>query len=223
MPGSLAWVSATRLAGTQAGEPAWHDPEITELLGRVAARLHSLPADVLGDLPEFTRRIRDLPASDADAYQAGTRLAEALTEAEGEHLPRCVRGFVHGDFSARNVLLAADQPPGVIDFEGCGIGCCYEDLATLVMQDGLLGDRDVRGLLAGYTAERTELSEQCPEVDRRHLLFHLAWRARWIPQWAVEIDPPLASQVTALAPRLLAGLTRRAEAEPIATGTQDLW
>ncbi|MGH3933469.1 MAG: phosphotransferase [Pseudonocardiaceae bacterium] len=144
IPGSLAWMSATRLAGTQASGPAWQDPDTTELLGRAAARLHSLPPELLGDLPEFTRRIRDLPLSDADAYQAGTRLAESLTAVEGEHLTQCVRGFVHGDFSARNVLLADNQHPGVIDFEGCGVGCCYEDLATLVMQDGLLGDRDIR-------------------------------------------------------------------------------
>jgi hypothetical protein len=126
------------------------------------------------------------------------------------------------DFSARNVLLAADQSPGLIDFEGCGLGCRYEDLATLVMQDGLLGDRDIRGLLAGYTAERAGLGHADPEVDRLHLLFHLAWRARWILQWAVEIDPPLASQVTVLTPRLLAGLTGQAQADTAATDIQDL-
>lgn len=223
IPGSLAWMSATRLAGTQATEPAWQGPGTTELLGRTAARLHSLPADALGDLPEFTRRLRDLPVSDADAYQAGTRLARALTAVESEHLSGCARGFVHGDFSARNVLLAPDQPPGMIDFEGCGHGCRYEDLATLVMQDGLLGARDIRGLLAGYTAERTALGHVDPEVDRRHLLFHLAWRARWILQWAVEIDQPLASRVTALAPRLLAGLTGQHEADPMAPGSAELW
>ncbi|MGH3513200.1 MAG: hypothetical protein ACRDRB_13095, partial [Pseudonocardiaceae bacterium] len=59
-------------------------------------------------------------------------------------------------------------------------------------------------------------------VDQRHLLFHLAWRARWILQWAVEIDPPLAAQVTALAPRLLAGLTGQADADPMATDALDL-
>jgi Ser/Thr protein kinase RdoA (MazF antagonist) len=205
--GSLAWLAATRLDGTQASEPTWAGPDTTELLGRAAARLHSLPANVPGELPELTRRIRDLPTSDATAYQAGTELAEVLTRVEGEHLPRCARGFVHGDFSARNVLLTADQPPGVIDFEGCGLGCRYEDLATLVMQDGLLGTRDTWGLLAGYTAERTELGHAHPEVDHHHLLFHLAWRARWILQWAMEIDPPLTRQVIALAPRLLTALT----------------
>lgn len=220
--GSLAWMSATRLAGTQASEPAWQDTDTTALLGRAVARLHSLPADVLGELPEFTQRIRDLPTSDADAYRAGTGLAEALATVEGAHRPRCVRGIVHGDFSARNVLLTDDQPPGVIDFEGCGRGCRYEDLATLVMQDGLLGDRDIRGLLAGYTTERAELGHADPQVDRRHLLFHLAWRARWILQWAVEIDPPMAAQVSALAPRLLAGLTGKADTDTMLTDLQDL-
>ncbi|MGH3717251.1 MAG: phosphotransferase enzyme family protein [Pseudonocardiaceae bacterium] len=223
IPGSLAWMSATRLAGIQASEPAWQSPDTTELLGRTAARLHSLPTDALSDLPEFTRRIRDLPTGDADAYQAGTKLAQALTAVEGEHLSGCVRGFVHGDFSARNVLLAPDQPPGVIDFEGCGVGCRYEDLATLVMQDDLLGNRDIRELLTGYAAERAALGHVDPEVDRRHLLFHLAWRARWIMQWAVEIDPPLASHVTALVPALLAGLAGRHEADPMAPDSAELW
>jgi glycosyltransferase involved in cell wall biosynthesis/aminoglycoside phosphotransferase (APT) family kinase protein len=222
IPGSLAWMSATRLAGTQASAPAWQDPDTTVLLGRVAARLHALPAEMLSDLPVFTRRIRDLPPGDAEAYRVGTALAQALTARGHEHRPRCGRGFVHGDFSTRNVLLAEGQPPGVIDFEGCGLGCCYEDLATLVMQDGLLGDRDIRGLLAGYTAQRAELGHADPEVDHRHLLFHLAWRARWILQWAVEIDPPLAAQVTALAPRLLAELTRQSDGDPRATRIEGL-
>lgn len=85
--GSLAWVSATRLAGTQASEPAWQDTDTTELLGRAAARLHSLPTDVLDDVPEFTRRIRDLPTSDAGAYRAGTELTDALTAVEANTCP----------------------------------------------------------------------------------------------------------------------------------------
>ncbi|MGH3933470.1 MAG: hypothetical protein ACRDS1_00560 [Pseudonocardiaceae bacterium] len=59
-------------------------------------------------------------------------------------------------------------------------------------------------------------------MDQRHLLFHLAWRARWILQWAVEIDQPLASQVTALAPGLLAGLTGQAVTDTMATEIQEL-
>ncbi|MGB6165083.1 MAG: phosphotransferase [Pseudonocardiaceae bacterium] len=160
--GSLAWLAATRLAGTQASAPTWHGSDTTELLGRVAARLHALPANALGELPAFTRRVRELPTSDTTAHQAGTALTEALTRIEKRHLPQCDPGFVHGDLSARNMLLTPDQPPGVIDFEGCGLGCRYEDLATLVMQDGLLGDRDTRALLAGYTAQRTELGHADP-------------------------------------------------------------
>ncbi len=216
LAGSLAWMSATRLAGTLATDTRWASEDITVLLGQVAARLHSLPAQALGELPQFNRRIRDLPTSDANAHRAGTRLADTLHAVADQHLPECVRGFVHGDFSARNVLLAAHQAPGVIDFEGCGVGCGYEDLATLVMQDGLLGDRDVPPMLAGYAAGRAELGRTEPQVNHSHLLFHLAWRARWILQWAVEIDLPLATQVTALAPRLSAGLTGQRRIE-------DLW
>jgi aminoglycoside/choline kinase family phosphotransferase len=132
--------------------------------------------------------------------------------------PRCERGFVHGDLSSRNVFLPSEpgdeptdefngQRPGVIDFEGCGVGCIYDDLATLVMQDGLLGAADVDQLLAGYQDERATLGHPHPPVDRDHLTLHLGWRARWTLQWAIETDRPLTEQVLTLIPTLLAALT----------------
>lgn len=45
----------------------------------------------------------------------------------------------------RNVLLTENQSPGVIAFEGTGIGCCYDDLAALAagrVPDQLTARRD---------------------------------------------------------------------------------
>ncbi|SDP96444.1 Phosphotransferase enzyme family protein [Actinopolyspora xinjiangensis] len=201
--GQLPWLAATRLNGTQ---PSPH--EATTTLGQVAAQLHSLPGELLTAMPEHRRRLRELPDGTSPARAAAGRLDTALTEAAPAAETRCTRerGFVHGDFSRRNILLAEDQAPGVIDFEGSGIGCRYDDLGTLVLHESLLGTHDRRVLLAAYDAERRRWTPNADPVSGEHLAYHLALRARWILQWALELDPELAEQVAALAPWLLAGL-----------------
>lgn len=222
VPGSLSWVATTRLPGSHPSRDQLATPALARQLGRVAAHLHAIPLEYLDALPTQARRIRELPTSDPAGAEVGHRLVEALEAVEPHQRPRCERGFVHGDLSSRNVLLPsepadepADEPrdefggqrPGVIDFEGCGLGCVYDDLATLVMQDGLLGVADVDQLLAGYQDERAVLGHPHPGIDRDHLTLHLGWRARWILQWAIEIDRPLTEQVLSLTPTLLAALT----------------
>ncbi len=224
VPGGLSWVATTRLPGAHPSRDQLATPAVARHLGRVAARLHAIPVKHLDALPTQARRIRELPTSDPAGAEAGHRLVEVLEAIEPQQRPRCERGFVHGDLSSRNVLLPSapvDEPsdelgsprPGVIDFEGCGAGCVYDDLATLVIQDGLLGAADVDQLLTGYQDERAAQGHPHPTVDRDHLTLHLGWRARWILQWAIEIDRPLAEQVLTLTPTLLAAITeRRAEA-----------
>ena len=202
VPGALAWVACTRLAGTGADHEQPPAEATTGLLGAVAARLHAVPRAALGELPEFGRRIRDLAGGDTDARLEGDRLTAALAGAEAGHRAECVPGFVHGDYSGRNVLLTAGADPAVIDFEGCGRGCVYEDLANLVVQDGLLGGRGEQQLIAAYARERSALGTGI-ELNRTHLYFHIARYLRWVLQWAVEIDQPLAARVTALAPAVL--------------------
>lgn len=223
VPGGLSWVSTTRLPGSHPSRDDIAIPSVARQLGRVAARLHAIPVEHLDALPTQARRIRELPTSDPAGLDAGHRLVEALEAVAPDQRPRCERGFVHGDLSSRNVLLppggGVDEPSGeragVIDFEGCGVGCIYDDLATLVMQDGLLGGADPDQLLAGYQDERAALGHPRPAVDRDHLTLHLGWRARWTLQWAIEIDRPLTDKVLALTPTLLAAL---AGSQPRVTG-----
>ncbi|MGJ7905105.1 phosphotransferase family protein [Actinopolyspora sp. H202] len=199
----LPWLAATRLNGTR---PSPH--EATTTLGQVAARLHSLPPELLAEMPEHRRRLRELPKGSNPAHQAADRLDATLSETTPAAEKRCERecGFVHGDFSGRNILLADGEHPGVIDFEGSGIGCRYDDLGALVLHESLLGTRDRRVLLAAYDAERRRLSPTTETASGDHLTYHLVLRARWILQWAIDLDPELAERVAALTPWLLTTL-----------------
>ncbi|MFC1418751.1 phosphotransferase [Streptacidiphilus cavernicola] len=204
--GALAWVSTSRLDGVAPDNA--HDDQQTALIGRTAARLHAMPAETLTGLPEFRRNLRPL---NADAHSVGARLSAVLADIGECQQSRCEPGFVHGDFSARNLLLHAGRPPGVIDFEGCGTGCTYEDLTNIYVQNCLIDGRDAAVALDAYAQERVRLGGT-GTVDHRHLLFHTARYFRWVLQWAAEIDAELAEQVTTLAPRVLYAL--QADGEP---------
>lgn len=201
-PGNLSWLVSTRLAGSQLADQGEHS---TVLLGHVAARLHAIPTRQLGKLADHRRRLRELPEGTSPLHQAAQRLDIALTEAGPTAEQHCPRGFVHGDFSSRNVLVEPDFDPGVIDVEGAGIGCCYDDLAALLVHESLLGRRDRRLLLESYESERRRLDVPLI-VQGEHLAYHLVLRARWILQWAIDLDPELASDVAELAPWLLHAL-----------------
>ena len=203
VPSPLSWLACTRLSGT---EPAPDAKTTSPLLGQVAARLHTLPAEQVDELAEHRHRLRDLPDGTTPRHQAARELDAALTETAPSAEQHCIRGVVHGDYSSRNILLTDDQLPGVIDFEGSGAGCCYTDLAALVLHESLLGPRDRHVLLASYDAERRRLDPPAAAVGGEHLAFHLLIRPRWIMQWALELDPDLAGAITDLTPWLLAAL-----------------
>ncbi|MFE2426980.1 phosphotransferase [Streptomyces sp. NPDC059373] len=198
--GALSWVAATRLDGNAPDDI--HNQDETRTLGEVAARLHSLPADALTELPAFSRNIRPL---DEDAHPVRARLSAVLARTAPVQHASCVAGFVHGDYSARNLLLTPGLPPAVIDFEGCGVGCIYDDLTNLYVQNCLIDGREAALALSGYEEEGARLG-RTSGVDARHLLWHTARYFRWVLQWAVEIDTALADQVTALAPGVLDAL-----------------
>ncbi|MER5869518.1 phosphotransferase [Streptomyces sp. NPDC002044] len=198
--GALSWVAATRLDGTAPDDI--HNQDETRTLGAVAARLHNLPVDALAGLPAFGRNIRPL---DVDAHPVRARLSAVLAKIEAVQQASCVSGFVHGDYSARNLLLTPGLPPGVIDFEGCGVGCVYEDLTNLYVQNCLIDGREAALALSCYEDEGARLG-RTSGLDARHLLWHTARYFRWVLQWAVEIDTSLADQITALAPRVLVAL-----------------
>ncbi|MFE5158174.1 phosphotransferase [Streptomyces sp. NPDC056697] len=198
--GALSWVAATRLTGTAPDNT--HDEGETRTLGEVAAGLHSLPVDALAELPPFRRNIRPL---DEDAHPVRARLSAVLDKTEPDQQTACVTGFVHGDYSARNLLLTPGLTPGVIDFEGCGVGCVYEDLTNLYVQNCLIDGREPALAFSGYEDESARLG-RLQDVDARHLLWHTARYFRWVLQWAIEIDTVLADQIIALAPGVLDAL-----------------
>lgn len=201
VPGALSWVAMSKLPGQPPTDAS--DRDATGLLGALAARLHTTAAQDLADLPTFVRNIRPLPA---DTPTQATRLATVLDETKHRQLAHCRPGFVHGDFSARNILLAPGHHPGVIDFEGCGVGCVYEDLTNLYVQNCLIDGRDIATVLAGYHAEHARLTGEATRIDPGHLLFHTALYLRWVLQWAPEVDPTLAAQILALVAPILDAL-----------------
>ncbi|NHD19574.1 MULTISPECIES: aminoglycoside phosphotransferase family protein [unclassified Actinopolyspora] len=205
--GTLAWLATTRLSGTQ---PASH--EATQTLGQIAARLHNVPVALLAGMPDHRRRLHELPEGTSPAHAAAGKLDSAMAEAAPAAKACCTRerGFVHGDLSSRNVLLAQGQAPGVIDLEDSGVGCFYDDLSTLVLHESLLGTRNRRVLLAAYDAERRRVNPAATVVHSEHLTYHLVLRARWILQWTIHFDPELAElaeQIIALVPWLISALT----------------
>ncbi|MEY9840653.1 phosphotransferase family protein [Streptacidiphilus sp. EB103A] len=199
--GALAWVVSTALEGSAPGHV--QDAAETRMLGQVAARLHAMPTTALAGLEPFRRNIR---AIDRDPHPQRAQLSAVLVGLEVEQLTRCDVCFVDGDLSSRNLLIAPGLPPAVVDFEGCGLGCGYEDLTNLYVQDCLIGGRDAAVALAGYREERQLLGSGGP-IDARHLLFHTARYFRWVLQWAPEIDAELAQQVCVLTPRVLDALS----------------
>ena len=206
--GALAWVVSQRLDGTRPADH--HDNDETSALGRVAARLHSLPVGDLVDLQWFGRNIRPC---DTGRHPARERLAAVLDTIGTSPAGACVTGFVHGHLTARSVVLSPGRRPGLIDFESCGVGCVYEDLATLYVQSCLIEGRDSDLLLIAYQDESALLGNAV-DVDTPHLLWHSARYIRWVLQWATEIDVDLANKITALTPGVLDALETDGTTQP---------
>lgn len=195
-PGAQAWLAMTRLAGHSPDQLA--EAQVTGIIARVAARLHTIPTADLAHLDPYTVHLRDEPAPDPTVEALRARLAAAHAPLDGPQRRRCVPGFVHGDLAAGNILLADAQDPGVIDFERTGRGCVYEDLtrmwaASFGRQGTLLSET--------YMAERAALGHPFT-LDTDHLMWHLARHLRWVLQWAPAIDPDLTAGVRALAPNV---------------------
>lgn len=214
-PGTPCWIAYSRLRGGKADEESPDDVAVTDALAFAAARLHSLPIPGR-ELPPFRRVVRDLDPARPDAHVGRARLTAALAAAEPAARRACVSGVVHGDYSSHNVLIGAGRRPGVLDFEGCGVGCVYEDLATLVIQDGLLGGRGEQPLVAAYA--RFAAEHGAPAPDRGHLYFHVAYYLRWVLQWAVDYDKQLAWRFSALIPKVLGVLDEAGAAGAAAQG-----
>lgn len=198
-PGAQAWLAMTRVIGRPADQLGERlgDRELTEVIARVAARLHTIPDRELTRLEPYVVHLRETPAPDPDIEALRAELRAAYAPLDDAQEQRCVIGFVHGDLAAGNVLLAdTEDDPGVLDFERTGRGCVYEDLVRMYAGAayGQLGYL----LVKTYVAERAALGQPL-ELDRDHLLWHLARHLRWVLQWAPEIDADLTAGVRGLA------------------------
>lgn len=182
---AYAWLVSTRATGTTADQPQWSGPAISKVLGEVAARLHHIP--VPDNMPTFKRIVPG-------------RLLGQLATIER---PRCTQGFVHGDYSARNVLLRSGALPTVIDFENSGIGCQYDDLATLVTRESILGQRNEEDLVRSYSAAANSF------IDDHHLYYHVGLYLAWIHLWAPKVDRQLDERVVQELPSALQRAQRR--------------
>ncbi|WP_268239635.1 phosphotransferase family protein [Micromonospora yangpuensis] len=97
----------------------------------------------------------------------------------------CEDGFVHGDFSARNILVSHGEISGIVDFERSGRGCPVHDLASVYLHEVLLGEMDGSRFLTGYAAACGARET----VDDRHLRRHLREYVCWVLSWAPAVWP----------------------------------
>lgn len=105
----LAMQARVDPAGLPAFDEAWMTMEM-ELMPEWFLRRHLGLAPACGDW---------------DAIESGFR---AILDAAGAQPQR----FMHRDFHSRNLLVVADNPPGVIDFQGAMRGPLAYDLASLL-------------------------------------------------------------------------------------------
>lgn len=192
-PGALSWIACRRIPGTQAKPDEIAEMGFARDLGELLGRLHRSAAREAAGLRLFRRSpLVDAAGSD----MTGRPMAEMYHRAK--HRYQCAEGFVHGDFSTRNVLVADGLISGIVDFERSGRGCPIQDVASVYLNDVLLGGLSGHGFLSTYP-EAVGTGE---EVDMSHLGLHLLEYAAWILGWAADIDPELAAEVMHLAPLL---------------------
>jgi aminoglycoside phosphotransferase (APT) family kinase protein len=113
-------------SGRQSGKP-W------ALVGEVAAAVHAVPgADVEDIVPgAATRRDHALEAMSVLVELAPVEMRDAHAWAL-EHLPPAEpSALLHGDLLGQNILLSADGPPHVIDWEYARTGDPAYDLAIV--------------------------------------------------------------------------------------------
>jgi hypothetical protein len=191
--GALSWIVCRRIPGERAKPVDVADERFADDLGLLLAQLHGAPGE-LGGLRPFRRHPR---AGTEDPYPVSSYLIDHHLRGSGGE-QNCMEGFVHGSFSARNILVAQGAISGVVNFERSGRGCPVHDLASAYLNDVLLGGMSGSRFLAAYSTARGARRE----VDGGHLGRHLAEYVGWILSWAPVVDPDLASQVVRLVPRL---------------------
>ena len=169
-------------AGRQSGVRPW------EVVGHVAAALHSLELPVLRQLREpgaTTRRDHALEAlavfDELDEPEAVDARAWAL-----EHLPPPESArLTHGDLLGQNILIEPNEPPAVIDWTCAAFGDPAWDLAVVTrgVRRPFQIERGLARLLDAYRAAGGV------ELRAEHVrLYELAMAANWYreslaPDW----------------------------------------
>ncbi|WP_327665469.1 phosphotransferase family protein [Streptomyces sp. NBC_00498] len=158
-------------------------PKLARELGRILARIHTIPVASVPDLPEVdpVRHLTDLYRQFDDprpAVELGLRWL-------AEHRPPTVRPacVVHGDFRNGNLMIDGTGVRAVLDWELTHVGDPVEDLGWLCVKAWRFGSPEPVGgfgpreeLLAGYA----EISGTRPGEDELRW-----WEVYGTLRWAV--------------------------------------
>ncbi|MGW6730163.1 phosphotransferase family protein [Nocardia sp. NPDC055029] len=157
-------------------------PRLAAELGRILARIHSIPLDAVPGLA-----VRDPLQELISTYRAFDEPRPAIELglrwlAEHSPKPRST-ALVHGDFRNGNLIVDQDGVRAVLDWELTHLGNPMEDLGWLCVKAwrfgtpapvGGFGCRDQ--LLAGYA----EIAGTCPDAEELHW-----WEVFGTVRWAV--------------------------------------
>ncbi|MFJ9174380.1 phosphotransferase family protein [Streptomyces sp. NPDC102360] len=158
-------------------------PKLARELGRVLARVHTIPVESVPGLPEVDplHQLTDLYAQFDDprpALELGFRWL-------ADHRPPTVRParVVHGDFRNGNLMIDETGVRAVLDWELAHLGDPVEDLGWLCVKAWRFGSAEPVGgfgpreeLLAGYA----EIAGARPSEDELHW-----WELYGTLRWAV--------------------------------------
>ncbi|MEB8338336.1 phosphotransferase family protein [Streptomyces endophyticus] len=158
-------------------------PQLARELGRILARIHTIPVASVPDLPEVDplRQLTDLYRQFDDprpAVELGLRWL-------ADHRPPTARPacVVHGDFRNGNLMIDESGVLAVLDWELTHIGDPVEDLGWLCVKAWRFGSAEPVGgfapreeLLAGYA----EIAGVHPSADELHW-----WEVYGTLRWAV--------------------------------------
>jgi len=126
-------------------------------VGRLLGELHAAAADFPAALPnpcgaEWRQRVGAALLPRLDAPDAAL-LADELAFQAARHHGGLPRGIIHADLFRDNVLWAAGQPSGVLDFYFAGEDCLLYDLAVAA-NDWCFSPATLAALLGGYQGVR---------------------------------------------------------------------
>ncbi|MFW5920852.1 MAG: phosphotransferase family protein, partial [Polyangiales bacterium] len=183
--------------------PGRNHPRPWELVAQVAAAVHRAPVEPCEPVlpPAASRREH---AESMLGVLAGLDRPELRDAAQwiGENMPsEQPATLVHGDLLGQNVLLCADEPPGLIDWERAGFGDPAADLAVVTRgsRRPFKNPRGLDRLLDAY-ADAGGTAVTAREVRLYEILMVAGWYREALAGGSAHVGPPdgLARQVARL-------------------------